>query len=204
MKTATKVMAVVAVAFLAMSGEALAAKRAKTKLQMTGQLNLNTATQAQLDQLPGVGEKAAKRIIEHRTKTPFTKVEELTKVKGFGKKKLEKLKGISEDQSWGVKIVRHALEAPLRTISSNAGAEPAVVVNRVRSEKGAFGYNAATGEYEDLMKAGVIDPVKVVRTALQNAASIAGLMLTTEAVISEKPKEEKAHSHGPGGMGGMM
>jgi chaperonin GroEL len=117
--------------------------------------------------------------------------------------KLEKLKGISEDQSWGVKIVRHALEAPLRTISSNAGAEPAVVVNRVRSEKGAFGYNAATGEYEDLMKAGVIDPVKVVRTALQNAASIAGLMLTTEAVISEKPKEEKAHSHGPGGMGGM-
>ncbi|MCU0699119.1 MAG: helix-hairpin-helix domain-containing protein [Myxococcaceae bacterium] len=93
MKTATKVMAVVAVAFLAMSGEALAAKRAKTKLQLTGQLNLNTATQAQLDQLPGVGEKAAKRIIEHRTKTPFTKVEELTKVKGFGKKKLEKLKG---------------------------------------------------------------------------------------------------------------
>jgi competence protein ComEA len=92
MKTATKVMAVVAVAFLAMSGEALAAKRAKTKLQLTGQLNLNTATQAQLDQLPGVGEKAAKRIIEHRTKTPFTKVEELTKVKGFGKKKLEKLK----------------------------------------------------------------------------------------------------------------
>ena len=117
--------------------------------------------------------------------------------------KLEKLKGVSEDQSWGVKIVRQALEAPLRTISANAGAEPAVVVNRVRSEKGAFGYNAATGEYEDLMKAGVIDPVKVVRTALQNAASIAGLMLTTEAVISEKPKEEKAHSHGPGGMGGM-
>jgi chaperonin GroEL len=117
--------------------------------------------------------------------------------------KLEKLKGVTEDQSWGVKIVRHALEAPLRTISANAGAEPAVVVNRVRSEKGAFGYNAATGEYEDLMKAGVIDPVKVVRTALQNAASIAGLMLTTEAVISEKPKEDKPHSHGPGGMGGM-
>ncbi|NDC37444.1 MAG: chaperonin GroEL [Proteobacteria bacterium] len=117
--------------------------------------------------------------------------------------KLDKLKGVTEDQSWGVKIVRQALEAPLRTISANAGAEPAVVVNRVRAEKGAFGYNAATGEYEDLMKAGVIDPVKVVRTALQNAASIAGLMLTTEAVISEKPKEEKPHSHGPGGMGGM-
>jgi competence protein ComEA len=92
MKTATKVVAVVAVAFLAMSGEALAAKRSKTKLQVTGQLNLNTATQAQLDQLPGVGEKAAKRIIEHRAKTPFAKVEDLGKVKGFGKKKLEKLR----------------------------------------------------------------------------------------------------------------
>lgn len=93
MKTATKVVAVVAVAFLAMSGEALAAKKqSKTKLQVSGQLNLNTATPAQLDQLPGVGEKAAKRIIEHRNKTPFAKTEELMKVKGFGKKKFEKLK----------------------------------------------------------------------------------------------------------------
>ncbi|MDP3238515.1 MAG: helix-hairpin-helix domain-containing protein [Myxococcales bacterium] len=93
MKTATKVMAVVVVAFLAMSGEAFAAaKKAKTKLQVSGQVNLNNATRAQLDQLPGVGEKAATRIIEHRTKTPFTKTEDLMKVKGFGKKKFEKLK----------------------------------------------------------------------------------------------------------------
>ncbi|MBE2251456.1 MAG: helix-hairpin-helix domain-containing protein [Myxococcus sp.] len=93
MKTATKVVAVVAVAFLAMSGEALAAKKSKTKLQMSGQLNLNSATKAQLDQLPGVGEKAATRIMEHRAKTPFAKTEDLMKVKGFGKKKFEKLKG---------------------------------------------------------------------------------------------------------------
>ncbi|MBL8917588.1 MAG: helix-hairpin-helix domain-containing protein [Myxococcaceae bacterium] len=94
MKTATKVMAVMAVAFLAMSGEALAAKKkSKTQVQMSGQLNLNTATASQLDQLPGVGEKAAKRIIEYRAKAPFAKTEELMKVKGFGKKKFEKLKG---------------------------------------------------------------------------------------------------------------
>jgi competence protein ComEA len=92
MKMATKAVAVVAVAFLAMSGEAFAAKKAKTKLQVSGQVNLNNATKAQLDQLPGVGEKAAARIIEHRTKAPFAKTEELMKVKGFGKKKFEKLK----------------------------------------------------------------------------------------------------------------
>lgn len=92
MLKATKVMAVVVVAFLGLSTEAFAAKRAKTKQEVTGQVNLNTATQQQLDQLPGVGEKAAKRIIEHRTKAPFQKTEELMKVKGFGKKKFEKLK----------------------------------------------------------------------------------------------------------------
>lgn len=125
--------------------------------------------------------------------------------------KLEKLKLDDEEQLFGVKIVRGALEAPMRTIASNAGAEPAVVISRVRTEKGAFGYNAATDTYEDLMKAGIIDPTKVVRTALQNAASVAGMMLTTEAIIADKPKEEGAaggHSHGPGGgmggMGGMM
>lgn len=91
MKTATKVMVVVAVALFAVAAEA-APKKAKTKLQMTGQLNLNTATMSQLDQLPGVGEKAAKRIVEYRSKTPFAKTEELMKVKGFGKKKFEKLK----------------------------------------------------------------------------------------------------------------
>ena len=119
--------------------------------------------------------------------------------------KLDKMKLDDEEQLFGVKIVRGALEAPMRTIAQNAGAEPAVVVNKVRSEKGAFGYNAATGEFGDLIKWGIIDPTKVVRTALQNAASVAGLMLTTEAVIADKPKEESAggHSHGAPGMGGM-
>jgi chaperonin GroEL len=119
--------------------------------------------------------------------------------------KLDKMKLDDEEQLFGVKIVRGALEAPMRTIAQNAGAEPAVVVNKVRSEKGAFGYNAATGEFGDLIKWGIIDPTKVVRTALQNAASVAGLMLTTEAVIADKPKEESAggHAHGAPGMGGM-
>ncbi|MFM1847853.1 MAG: hypothetical protein RL417_1327 [Pseudomonadota bacterium] len=119
--------------------------------------------------------------------------------------KLDKMKLDDEEQLFGVKIVRGALEAPMRTIAQNAGAEPAVVVNKVRSEKGAFGYNAATGEFGDLIKWGIIDPTKVVRTALQNAASVAGLMLTTEAVIADKPKEEAAggHAHGAPGMGGM-
>jgi chaperonin GroEL len=123
---------------------------------------------------------------------------------------LEKIKGITDEQMFGVKIVRQALEAPLRTIAANAGAEPAVVCNRVKNEKGAFGYNAATDTYEDMLKAGIIDPTKVVRTALQNAASVAGLMLTTEALIAEAPKDKDDHSHagpgggGMGGMGGMM
>ena len=89
-------------------------------------------------------------------------------------------------------IVRRALEDPLRRIASNAGQEGSVVIEKVRQGKGSFGYNAATEEYEDLMKAGIIDPTKVVRTALQNAASVAGLLLTTEAMVAEKPKEEKA------------
>jgi len=123
--------------------------------------------------------------------------------------KLGSLKLSSEEQNFGVKIVRDALTAPLRTIASNAGAEPAVVIDRVLREKGAFGYNAATDTYEDLMKAGIIDPTKVVRSALQNAASVAGLMLTTEALIAEEPKDESAASAGAGhpgmgGMGGMM
>jgi len=114
--------------------------------------------------------------------------------------KLDKIKADNEEIQAGIKIVRHALEAPIRTIASNAGAEPAVVVDKVRQEKGAFGYNAATDTFEDLVKAGIIDPTKVVRTALQNAASVAGLMLTTEAIVAEKPKEE-SHQHGAGGMG---
>ena len=105
-------------------------------------------------------------------------------------------------------IVRRAIEEPLRQIAANAGVEGSIVVDRVRNSKDGFGYNAATDTYEDLVKAGVIDPTKVVRTALQNAASVSGLMLTTEALIAELPKDEKpagggGHGHGGGGMGGM-
>jgi chaperonin GroEL len=107
------------------------------------------------------------------------------------------------DEQIGVNIVRRALEEPLRQIVQNAGKEGAVVVERVRSEKNEnFGFNAETEEYEDLVKAGVIDPTKVTRYALQNAASIAGLMLTTEAMVSELPEEDKSTPM-PGGMGGM-
>ncbi len=122
---------------------------------------------------------------------------------------LEGLKAENDDQAVGFQIVRRAIEAPLRTISNNAGVEGAIVVQKVLDGEGAFGYNARTAVYEDLIKAGVIDPTKVTRTALQNAASVAGLLLTTEAVISEKPKDESAapampDMSGMGGLGGMM
>jgi chaperonin GroEL len=108
------------------------------------------------------------------------------------------------DEQIGVNIVRRALEEPLRQIVQNAGKEGAVVVERVRSEKNEnIGFNAANEEYEDLVKAGVIDPAKVTRTALQNASSIAGLMLTTEAMVSELPDDDKSSPAMPGGMGGM-
>jgi chaperonin GroEL len=108
------------------------------------------------------------------------------------------------DEQIGVNIVRRALEEPLRQIVQNAGKEGAVVVERVRSEKNEnIGFNAATETFEDLVKAGVIDPAKVTRTALQNAASIAGLMLTTEAMVSEIPEDDKGSPAMPGGMGGM-
>jgi chaperonin GroEL len=108
------------------------------------------------------------------------------------------------DEQIGVNIVRRALEEPLRQIVQNAGKEGAVVVERVRAEKNdSFGFNAQTEVYEDLVKAGVIDPAKVTRTALQNAASIAGLMLTTEAMVSELPDDDKGSPAMPGGMGGM-
>jgi chaperonin GroEL len=111
-------------------------------------------------------------------------------------------RGADPDEQIGVRIVRRALEEPLRQIVQNAGKEGAVVVEKVRNDKNDnFGFNAQTEEYEDLVKAGVIDPAKVTRTALQNAASIAGLMLTTEAMVSEIPEEDKAPM--PGGMGGM-
>jgi chaperonin GroEL len=97
------------------------------------------------------------------------------------------------DEATGVAIIRKAIEAPLRTIAENAGAEGSVIVERVKS--GKDGYNAATGEFEDLMKAGVVDPTKVVRTALQNAGSIAGLLLTTEAAIADAPEDEEDEAH---------
>ncbi|MEV8469804.1 chaperonin GroEL [Ralstonia sp. UNC404CL21Col] len=102
------------------------------------------------------------------------------------------LKGANSDQDAGIRIVQHALEAPLRAIVANAGEEPSVVIAKVAEGKGNYGYNAATGEYGDLVEAGVVDPTKVTRTALQNAASVAGLILTTDATIAEAPKEDKA------------
>jgi chaperonin GroEL len=117
---------------------------------------------------------------------------------------LGKLKGDNLDQEAGIKIVLRALEEPLRQIAANAGDEPSVVVNKVVEGKGNYGYNASTGEYGDLVEMGVLDPTKVARAALQNAASIAGLILTTDAMVAELPKEEShaGHGHG-GGMGGM-
>ncbi|HRG32427.1 MAG TPA: chaperonin GroEL [Saprospiraceae bacterium] len=119
---------------------------------------------------------------------------------------LEKIKNVvNEDEKFGIDIVRKALEAPLRVIAENSGDEASVVVMHVKAKKGAYGYNARTGQYEDLKKAGVIDPTKVTRIALENAASIAAMLLMTECVISDKPKEDKGHAHAhPGGMDGMM
>jgi chaperonin GroEL len=124
------------------------------------------------------------------------------------KKVLETLKCDNPEEAVGVTIVLKALEEPIRQIAANAGMEASVVVNRVLSEKDAFGFNATTGQYEDLLKAGVIDPTKVTRSALENAASIAGLLLTTEAVVAEKPEEKGSAPAGTpdmgmGGMGGM-
>jgi chaperonin GroEL len=107
---------------------------------------------------------------------------------------------LADEQAVGLGILRRALQEPLRWIARNAGQDGSVVIEKVRNMKGAMGYNAAADEYEDLLKAGIIDPTKVVRTALQNAASVAGLLLTTEAMVAEKPKEEKAGA--PGGMPG--
>ncbi len=109
----------------------------------------------------------------------------------------------SDEEAVGLKILRRACEEPARWIAANAGEEASVVIEKIKSGKGAFGYNAATGEFEDLMKAGIIDPTKVVRTALQNAASVAGLMLTTEALVAEKPEEKKESAPAMPG-GGMM
>jgi chaperonin GroEL len=117
---------------------------------------------------------------------------------------LDKKKGANEDETTGIAIIRRALEAPLRTIVYNAGIEGSIVVQKVKEGKGDFGYNARTDNYEKLLAAGVIDPTKVSRVALENAASIAGMLLTTECVVADKPKkEEPVHAHGAPGMGGM-
>lgn len=115
------------------------------------------------------------------------------------------LKGVNPDQEAGIKIVLRAMEEPLRQIVTNGGEEASVVVAAVAQGQGNYGYNAATGEYGDLVEAGVVDPTKVTRTALQNAASVAGLLLTTDAAVAELPKEDAPMAGGgmPGGMGGM-
>ena len=118
-------------------------------------------------------------------------------------KSLEGMRGLNEDEKVGVQIVRRAIEEPLRTLANNAGAEGALIVEEVKKRKGNEGYDVAKGEYVDLVKAGIVDPTKVTRSALQNAASIAGLLLTTEALVTEVPEKEKAPAMPPGGMGGM-
>jgi len=125
---------------------------------------------------------------------------------------LKDLAGKNHDQDVGINILRRALEEPLRQIVANAGDEPSVVLNNVRNREGNYGYNAATGQYGDMVEMGILDPTKVTRTALQNASSIAGLMITTEAMVAEEPKEETpmpggggmGDMGGMGGMGGMM
>ena len=117
---------------------------------------------------------------------------------------LEKFKGSNEDETTGIQIVKRAIEEPLRQIVVNSGIEGSIVVQKIKEGKGDFGFNARTEVYENLLKAGVIDPTKVTRIALENAASIAGMLLTTECVVADKPKkEEAAHSHGAPDMGGM-
>ena len=122
-------------------------------------------------------------------------------------KGIANLKGANDDQDVGINILRKAVEEPLRQIVGNAGADASVVLNAVVNGKGNYGFNAATGEYGDMVKFGIIDPTKVTRLALQNATSVAGLLLTTEAMIAEAPKQEKEGGgapHGHGGMDGMM
>jgi chaperonin GroEL len=116
------------------------------------------------------------------------------------------VKGENEDQDAGIAIVKRALQAPIRQIAENAGTEGSIVVGKILDAKGAnFGYDAQNDEYGDMLEKGIIDPAKVVRTALQDAASVAGLLVTTEAAVAEAPKKDRDHSHvhDHGGMGGM-
>jgi chaperonin GroEL len=118
-------------------------------------------------------------------------------------KVLEGMRGLDADEKVGVQIVRRAIEEPTRQLADNAGKEGALVVEEVKNRKGNEGYDVSSDEYTDLVKAGIVDPTKVTRTALQNAASIAGLLLTTEALVTEIPEKEKTPPMPPGGMGGM-
>ena len=119
-------------------------------------------------------------------------------------KALDNIKGLEGDEQVGVQIVRRAIEEPMRQLADNAGQEGALIVQEVKKRKGNEGYNVASGEYTDLVKAGIVDPTKVTRSALQNAASISGLLLTTEAIVTEMPEKEKTPPMpGGGGMGGM-
>ena len=117
-------------------------------------------------------------------------------------KALDKLEGANEDQTVGIRILARSIEEPLRNIVENAGEDAAVILNQVKAGKGAYGYNAATGEFGDMLEEGILDPTKVTRLALQNAASVAGLLLTTEVMVAEAPKDEE-HAHGGMGGGGM-
>jgi chaperonin GroEL len=119
-------------------------------------------------------------------------------------KALKDLQGKNHDQTVGIAILRRSIEEPLRQIVANAGDEPSVILAKIQDGEGSFGYNAATGEYGDMIAMGILDPTKVSRSALQNAASVAGLMLTTEAMVAELPKKEKAAPGMPGGMDDMM
>lgn len=113
------------------------------------------------------------------------------------------LKGANEDQTHGIQIALRAMEAPLREIVANAGEEPSVILNKVKEGTGNYGYNAANGEFGDMVEFGILDPTKVTRSALQNAASIAGLMITTEAMVADAPKKDEPALPAGGGMGGM-
>jgi len=117
--------------------------------------------------------------------------------------KLADLKGDNDEQTVGIRVALRSMEAPLRQIVANAGEEPSVVANRVREGQGNFGYNAATEEYGDMLEMGILDPTKVTRSALQFAASVAGLMITTECMVTELPKKDAQAAPDMGGMGGM-
>ena len=119
------------------------------------------------------------------------------------KQAIAALKGDNDEQNAGIKIVLRAMEEPMRQIVANAGEEPSVIVNAVSQEKGNYGYNAQTGAFGDMIGMGVLDPAKVTRTALQNAASIAGLILTTDCMVGEIPEDKPMPAGMPGGMGGM-